>query len=94
MGARYASTGRLRCPGRDRAFSSQVATLGGSENATRRAEAFSSQVATLGGSENTTKQTSIFKPSGNTWPLGKYDQTNNHFQAKWLHLAAWKKRSE
>jgi hypothetical protein len=53
MGARYPSTGRMRRPGRDRAFSSQVVTLGGSENATRRAEAFSSQVATLGGSEKT-----------------------------------------
>jgi hypothetical protein len=57
-------------------------------------QAFSSQVVTLGGSENATRQTSIFKPSGYTWRLGKCDQTNNHFQAKWLHLAAQKKRSE
>jgi hypothetical protein len=55
MGARYPSTGRLRRPGCDKAFSSQVVTLGGSENAT--------------------KQTIII-------------------QAKWLPLAAQKKRSE
>jgi hypothetical protein len=36
------------------AFSSQVASLGDSENATR--QAFSSQVASLGDSENATKQ--------------------------------------
>jgi hypothetical protein len=36
---------------------------------------------------------SIFKPSGHTWRLGKCDQTNNYFQAKWAHLAARKKRS-
>jgi Cu(I)-responsive transcriptional regulator len=36
------------------AFSSQVGSLGGSENATR--QAFSSQVASLGDSENATKQ--------------------------------------
>jgi hypothetical protein len=59
-----------------------------------RDRAFSSQVATLGGSENATKQTSNFKPSGYTWLLGKCDQTNNYFQAKWSHLAAQKKRSE
>jgi hypothetical protein len=38
-----------------RAFSSQVDTLGDSENATK-AQAFSSQVDTLGDSENATKQ--------------------------------------
>jgi hypothetical protein len=37
---------------------------------------------------------SIFKPSGNTWRLGKYDQTTRaHFQAKWKHLATRKMRS-
>jgi hypothetical protein len=55
-------------------------------------QAFSSQVDTLGDSENATKLTSIFKPSGYTWRLGKCDQANKHFQAKWLHLAAWKMR--
>jgi hypothetical protein len=35
MGARYASTARLGCPGRDGGFSSQVVTLGDSENATK-----------------------------------------------------------
>jgi hypothetical protein len=54
--------------------------------------AFSSQVETLGGSENATKP-SIFKPSGNTWRLGKCDQTE-HFQAKWKHLAARKMRPD
>jgi hypothetical protein len=76
MGARYASTGRMRRPGCDRAFSSQVVTLGGSENATRRAEAFSSQVVTLGGSENAIKQTVIFKPSGYTWRFRKNVQNS------------------
>jgi hypothetical protein len=39
------------------AFSSQVESLGGSENATQgQAGAFSSQVESLGGSENATKQ--------------------------------------
>jgi hypothetical protein len=37
------------------AFSSQVETLGGSENATKQTMPFSSQVETLGGSENATK---------------------------------------
>jgi hypothetical protein len=73
------------------AFSSQVETLGDSENATNKG-AFSSQVETLGDSENATKQGSIFKPSGNTWRLGKCDQTREHFQAKWKHLAARKMR--
>jgi hypothetical protein len=54
--------------------------------------AFSSQVVTLGGSENATKNRSIFKPSGYTWRLGKCDQKQEHFQAKWLHLAARKMR--
>jgi hypothetical protein len=57
-------------------------------------QAFSSQVVTLGGSENAIKQTSIFKPSGHTWRLGKCDQTNSYFRAKWLYLAAQKKRSK
>jgi hypothetical protein len=72
-----------------RAFSSQVETLGNSENAIKRA--FSSQVPSLGGSENATRQC-IFKPSGFTWRLGKM-RPNKHFQAKWLHLAARKMRS-
>jgi hypothetical protein len=59
----------------------------------RGAEAFSSQVESLGGSENAIKQGSIFKPSGITWRLGKCDQTSEHFQAKWNHLAARKMRS-
>jgi hypothetical protein len=37
-----------------RAFSSQVASLGGSENAIK--QAFSSQVSSLGGSENAIKR--------------------------------------
>jgi hypothetical protein len=51
-------------------------------------KAFSSQVASLGRSENVTKQ-NIFNPGGVTWRLGKCGQTE-HFQAKWLHLAARK----
>jgi hypothetical protein len=57
-------------------------------------QAFSSQVETLGGSENATRQTSIFKPSGNTWRLGKCDQTNRHFQAKQYRLADREMRSK
>jgi hypothetical protein len=49
-------------------------------------------VTSLGDSENATKLTSIFKPSDFTWRLGKCDQNNKHFQAKWLYLAAWKTR--
>jgi hypothetical protein len=50
-------------------------------------------VESLGDSENAIRRTSIFKPSGITWRLGKCDQTNKHFQAKWNHLATRKMRS-
>jgi hypothetical protein len=56
--------------------------------------AFSSQVVSLGASENATRQRSIFKPSGFAWRLGKCDQTAEHFQAKWFHLAARKMRPD
>jgi len=45
--------------------------------------AFSSQVVSLGDSENAIRKTCIFKASGNAWRLGKCDQKNLHFQAKW-----------
>jgi hypothetical protein len=51
-------------------------------------------VVTLGGSENAIVKLSIFKPSGDTWRLGKYDRKTEHFQAKWWHLAARKMRSK
>jgi hypothetical protein len=72
-----------------------VVTLGGSENATRRAEAFSSQVATLGGSENATRRAEAF--SSQVATLGGSENATRQtiiIQAKWLHLAAQKKRSE
>jgi BMFP domain-containing protein YqiC len=47
-----------------KAFSSQVASLGDSENATKHSKAFSSQVASLGDSENATKHSKAVAKSG------------------------------
>jgi hypothetical protein len=49
----------------EQAFSSQVESLGGSENAIRRANIFKPS-GKLGGSENAIRRANIFKPSGIT----------------------------
>jgi hypothetical protein len=46
-------------------FSSQVESLGDSENAIRRANIFKPS-GKLGGSENAIRRANIFKPSGST----------------------------
>jgi hypothetical protein len=58
------------------AFSSQVGTLGGSENAINPTEHFQAKWEHLAARKMRSTQLSIFKPGGNTWRLGKYDQPN------------------
>jgi hypothetical protein len=64
------------------AFSSQVESLGGSENATKQTEHFQAKWNHLAARKMRPNKRSIFKPSGITWQLGKCDQTNGSFSSQ------------
>jgi hypothetical protein len=74
----------------EQAFSSQVESLGGSENAIRRASIFKPSGITwrLGKCDQTSK---YFQAKWKTWRLGKCDQTSKYFQAKWNHSQTYRR---
>jgi hypothetical protein len=64
------------------AFSSRVASLGGSENATNHNKHFQAEWLHSAARKMRPITTSIFKPSGFTWRLGKCDQSQQAFSSR------------